>query len=417
MKFIPLPTCAPCRAAHLLPWILATLTFFTTQPSAVGLDCTPFKVWTFNIRYNDGWICFGDCENEWYLSGGRTARRDTAESYMKASSPDIFGLQEVRDPAASSGVRASQLDDVASWFPNHDHYARDRGDGEHCAIFYRKTRFVRVNAGTFWISCFPDVPETKYPLDDAGGHSARIASWVQLFDSLTGTTFYVFNTHWSHVYSQSQDYAAALLRQRAHQIAAGQPVIILGDFNATENNTAFKILTGVNVYDGSAECVLQPAHVPPANLPLANSYRQANPVVSSDEATHHDFTGDTGGPRIDHVLHTTNDFTAQFGTIRRSAYPGSCGETSCHPSDHFAVEILFRPLLPTVFVNFQANEIVCEIGTALSPFNSLDEGLSTVKPGGTIALAATSKNSSMLINPTRGPITITSAGGASVLGK
>ncbi len=70
-----------------------------------------------------------------------------------------------------------------------------------------------------------------------------------------------------------------------------------------------------------------------------------------------------------------------------------------------------------MFVKFSASEINCEVGSALSPFNTIEEGLSTVKSGGTIVLAATSKNSSMLISPTRGPITITSAGGTSVLGK
>ncbi len=404
------------RTRRLLT-IASALALLFTLPGAQGLDCTTFKVWSFNIRYNYGGVCFSDCENEWYRSGGRIARRDVVESYMKAFSPDIFGLQEVRDPVPLSGTRASQLNDVASWFPNHDLYARDRGDGEHCAIFYRTTRFARMNAGTFWISCFPDVPETKYPLDDAGGHSQRIVSWVQLFDALTSTTVFVFNTHWSHIYSQSQSYAAALLRQRAYQIAGGQPVIILGDMNCAENSNPFKILTAEANYAGSEECIIQPVAVPRTSLQLANSFRQANPAVSADEGTFHNFTGNTGGDRIDHVLHTTNDFVAQFGTIRRDSYPGHCSDTTCYPSDHFALEILFRPLLTSVFVKFSASEINCEVGSALSPFNTIEEGLSTVKSGGTIVLAATSKNSSMLINPSRGPVTITSAGGTSVLGK
>lgn len=397
------------RAGLLLALLLA--------PAAGAMDCNRIKIWTFNIRYSDGWACASDCTDSWYRTFGSIARRDVAEQYMKAHSPDIFGLQEVMNPAESSGVRVSQLQDVARWFPGHGYYERNRGDGERCAIFYNASRFLRLNAGTFWMSCFPDVPESQHPLDVASGNQ-RITSWVQLLDLQTSTTFFVFNGHWS-LNSIARQYSAALIRERVHQIAAGQPVILLGDFNCDEDDTEFRILMGTANYGGSAHCLIPIGSVPQQTLPLINSYREVIPTPTGNEKTHHDFNGGSAGKRIDHVLHSRGEFAAFDAAIRRDTYAGHCADDSsaCYPSDHYAVEVSLRPLLQNVYLNFQRSELACESGTAISPFNTVAEAINVVKTNGVVTLLNSSTSAGAIINPTRGPVTLTSTGGASTIGK
>ncbi len=413
---------APRSGAHrpslamVLTVALALASTALAPQTAQAVDCNPIKIWTYNVRYNDGWACISDCDNEWYRTVGRIARRDVAEQYLKAGSPDIFGLQEVRNPAESAGVRVSQLKDVGRWFPNHDYYALDRGDGEHCAIFYRNARFLRMTAGTFWASCTPDVSGSKYPIDDEAGHAPRIVSWVKLLDLNTSQSFYVFNSHWS-LKGTTRLYTAALIRERIRSIAGDQPAILMGDFNCPEGDEAFKVLTAETPYSGSSECLIQPKAVPANVLSLVNSYRQVIPSPTGQEGTFHNFQGSTSGSRIDHVLHTEGDFLPYAAAIQHDTYPGFCGDTGCYPSDHFAVEMRFRPLQANTFVDARRSEVTCETGTAVSPYNTLGEALNNVKVGGKISLISGSLPGNITLNPTRGPVIVTSIGGASVIGK
>ena len=74
-------------------------------------------------------------------------------------------------------------------------------------------------------------------------------------------------------------------------------------------------------------------------------------------------------------------------------------------------------MLETVAVDFVRSEISCESGLVTAPFNTLTEALDTVKPAGTISLLKSSTSAGLTINPSRGRVTITSSGGASVIGK
>lgn len=390
-------------------WMLAAL----LAPVARAANCNAIKVWSFNVRFDDGWSsCFSDCENQWFKGGAATARRDVARAFLTTYSPDIFGLQEVKNPAPFATTRASQLRDISSWFPKHGYYALDRGDGEHCAIFFRIDRFTPFDTGTFWMSCTPDVP-SKHPRETG---NFRITSWVRLIDNYTGTDFYVFNSHWS-LDSAARDYSAALIRERISRIAAGAPVILLGDFNCAESDSPFDILLGRTTYPPSSDCSVQPRAVPIPSLPLVNSYREAIPTVSEFEKTAHGFSGESRGDPIDHILHTGGDFAPSRAVIRRDTYPGGCGEEGCYPSDHYAIEVEFRLLLQSAEVRFGPSSADCEAGTPLYPFRSITDALDVLKENGTLTLQNTSSGVGITINPGRGPITITSAKGPSILGK
>jgi endonuclease/exonuclease/phosphatase family metal-dependent hydrolase len=378
-----------------------------------AIDCNSFKIWSFNLRFDDGWApCGSDCDNNWFKGDFAKGRREVAKAYMQAFKPDIFGLQEVKNPLPSLGLRTSQLQDVTSWFPDHEHYALDRGDGEHCAIFYRSARFARLDAGTFWLSCTP-TQQSHHP-QETGNY--RITSWVRLKDNLMGTTFYVFNSHWP-LNDTAKTYAAALIREQVQALAQGSPVILLGDFNCKETESYFQILTGTRRFPGGSDCDHTPPFISPQSLPLVNSYRAVIPVADGAEATFHGFGGVTTGQRIDHVLHSHNDFAPFTAAIRHETYEGGCGADTCYPSDHFAVELDFHSLLPETYVDFRLPEQICELGSALFPFNTVEEAAQAVKASGTVVLRNTSTPAAVQLSPTRGPITLTSVGGPSTIGK
>ncbi|MBL9168939.1 MAG: endonuclease/exonuclease/phosphatase family protein [Verrucomicrobiales bacterium] len=403
----PLSTLAACLS------LLMGLTGPLLPLPAGGIDCNSFKLWTFNLRFDDGWApCISDCENNWFKSDFTKGRREVAKAYMQAYQPDIFGLQEVRNPLPSLGLRSSQLQDVASWFPDHDSYALDRGDGEHCAIFYRSARFTRLNAGTFWLSCTPD-QQSHHPLETG---NYRITSWVRLKDNTMGTIFYVFNGHWP-LNAEARNYSAAVVRERVHALAQGSPVLLLGDFNCTETEAPFEFLLGTRVNPPRGSCSLSPRVVSPQELPLVNSYRAVIPVSDGEEDTSHGFAGGSGGERIDHVLHSSGDFAPYTAAIRRETYAGGCGADTCYPSDHYAVELDFHSLLPETYVDFRLPDLICELGTEPFPFNTVEEAAQAVKESGKVILRNTSTSQAILLKPTRGPITLTSVGGPSILGK
>jgi hypothetical protein len=70
-----------------------------------------------------------------------------------------------------------------------------------------------------------------------------------------------------------------------------------------------------------------------------------------------------------------------------------------------------------VYLNFQRNELSCENGSALSPFNTVTEAVNVVKAHGVVTLLNGSTSAGAIINPTREPITLTSANGPSTIGK
>lgn len=406
---------AEVRSRILGPLLLLVLALaWSPAPHLQAADCNSIRVLTFNLRFDGGQsTCISDCDNIWYKGeGNNPARRDVAKAYLLAIDPDIFGLQEVRNPPPFIGLVSSQLLDVIGWFPGHDHYELDRGDGEHCAIFYRKSRFLRTAAGTFWLSCTPD-QQSLHPLEKG---NFRIVSWVFLIDLHTSTPFYVFNTHWP-LNPTARQYSAALIRDRIAQIAGDRPALLLGDLNCDNTDPEFAILQRRGGYPGSAECSASPSAFGVPGPQLIDSYAEVNPVVSTSENTHHGFSAATTGSRIDHILHTRGFFEPWSAAIRRETYPGGCGDPECYPSDHYGVEVNFRALLPDVYVNFAWSESECESGSALLPFNSLPEALETAKANATITLRNNSGRQAITLNPKRGPVTLTSIGGPSTVGK
>lgn len=238
------------------------------------------KAATFNIR--------NDQNTEKFTDRNWPERAANAVRLIRRMSPDVMGMQEVTHGQAAD-LRAS--------LPDYDFYGIAREDGlrkgEYAAIFYRGDRFIRdeTDCGTFWLSSTPGKPGSM----TWGNTFPRIATWVRLLDRATGRHFYVFNTHFDHRHQGSREQAAVLISDRIDRRRhPDEPVVLLGDFNAREDNPAVAYLAG-------------------KLGPVAGTQRQwRNGLIDTFQLTHpkeqnrrtlHLWSGSLeGGLKVDHIL-------------------------------------------------------------------------------------------------------------------
>ena len=243
----------------LLALILFTLQSFV---SAFEIDAL-----SFNIRFDTS----KDGENAW------PKRKEMVGQWVKSESPDVIGLQE---------ALRHQIDDIKKVATAYSEYGVGRDDGksrgEHCTILYLKKRFSldKSDCGTFW---FSDTPE-KVASKSWGNEIPRICTWARFVEKKTEKGFYVYNVHYDHRSQPSRLGASELIIQRiSKRKRSNEPIILMGDFNASENNPAIKIFKD------------EP-------LNLVDTFR----VVKPDEKmvkTFHGFRGGSfSGGKIDHVF-------------------------------------------------------------------------------------------------------------------
>ena len=260
---------------------------------------------TFNIRYDSG----PSGNNAW--NRALNPRRERVISVLKDSQADLIGLQEVLE---------NQVDDLVAALTDYTFFGVGRSDGERAGefagIFYRTERFTQIEGGNFWLSETPEVPGTVFP----GSGSIRIATWVRLVDHRSNRPVLFLNTHWDNVSQSSRLQSGQLIRARLAELAQGDPVIVTGDFNTTENNAAVQALL---------------VGAPETAPTLRDAYRLVHPIREQQELTFHNFNGALNGERIDFVLHN-DDLKPLESSIVRTSFEG------LYPSDHYAVSAKLR---------------------------------------------------------------------------
>lgn len=255
--------------------------FETAHPGVI-------KVMTFNIRVDT----MLDGLNRW---SGRRSR--VIESLTK-NAAEVVGLQE---------ALAHQVEHIQKALPQYTHYAvgRDDGknDGESCAIFYQKDRFVMDDCGTFWFSDTPDQPGSK----DWGNMWPRICTWVHLKEKTSGTGFYVYNVHLDCFSQNSREKSVELLAEVIAARKTADPFIVMGDFNMSCDNPAMRYLQN------------------PGNYPkMVNAWEVFHPGSNGPGTTR------KGDENIDHIP-LSEDIVALDVEVDRSKFNGR------YASDHFPV--------------------------------------------------------------------------------
>jgi endonuclease/exonuclease/phosphatase family metal-dependent hydrolase len=182
---------------------------------------------SFNVRY----------ENDEDLESRAWRQRVPGIVRMiREEAPDVIGIQEAMHGQAA---------DMWASLPDYEFSGAARDDGrrggEYSGIFFRRDRFEpdAGDQGTFWLSDTPEFTGST----SWGNEIPRIVTWLRLVDRSTHRGFYVFNTHWDHRHQGSRLKSAELTAARIlARKRLDEPVVLLGDLNAVENNPAVKSL-------------------------------------------------------------------------------------------------------------------------------------------------------------------------------
>jgi len=193
------------KKLFILLLLLAPATLFAQQMNII----------TYNIRYNNP----GDGVNAW------PNRIEMVTGLLRFHNPDIFGLQE---------ALYGQITDIQKNLPDYEWFGVGRDDGEKAGefspVFFKKSEFILLKHGTFWLSETPDKPSKGW---DAALN--RIVTWGKFQSKVTGKQFIVFNTHFDHRGVEARKESAALIRKKIEEMTYDNalPAILTGDFNLT----------------------------------------------------------------------------------------------------------------------------------------------------------------------------------------
>jgi endonuclease/exonuclease/phosphatase family metal-dependent hydrolase len=211
------------KLSNPLLWAIVLLVL-TTSFKGLTQENHQIKVMTWNIRLDTP----DDGKNQWQY------RRDALGQEIQKQSPEILGVQEAMD---------NQMKDLRKRMKGYRSIgvARDDGKkaGEYSAIFYNKKKLKPICCGTFWLSETPDVPGSR------GWDAAcnRVVTWAEFEHKPSGSRFMMMNTHFDHMGDTARVESANLIIKQAAALAGKLPVIVTGDFNVTEKNRAYRILT------------------------------------------------------------------------------------------------------------------------------------------------------------------------------
>lgn len=228
---------------------------------------------------------------------------------IRAMQPDLFAVQEALH---------GQVADVWASMPGYGFVGVGRDDGkmagEYTGIFWRKSRF-ELDESEVWTRWFSDTPEVAGSAT-WGNRFPRVLVQMRLRDRVTRKAFYVYATHWDH---QSREVQLRSGEKMAEWMAArkfpDEPVLILGDFNATTRSASLAKLLE-NARDTRGQKMLRDAFLT----------KQPNAPART---TLHFWKGARAGTLdVDHVL-VSREFEISRAEIREFREP--------LPSDHFPV--------------------------------------------------------------------------------
>lgn len=199
---------------------------FIDNESEVFQNATnSIRIMTFNLRLDTP----SDGSNAW------PHRKEMVARTMRFHSADFVGIQE------GLPHQLGQLDEMLPYFDRIGVGRNTEDDpGEYSAIYYKKDRFELIENNTFWLSETPD------EIASVGWDAAlpRIVTWGKFRDFNSGEIFFVFNTHFDHIGETARAESASLILEKIDELAGNSPVVVTGDFNTTEEDPPYKVLTG-----------------------------------------------------------------------------------------------------------------------------------------------------------------------------
>ncbi len=205
--------------------ILGILICLMNSDLGAQTDSGELKVMSFNIRLNTP----VDKDNAW------PNRKEVLAEEIKANAPQLFGVQE---------AQWEQMEFLIKTFNDFGYIGAGRDDGkkrgEFSAVFYKKSDFLLLKSGTFWLS------ETPEKAGSLGWDAAcrRVVSWGLFQCNNSKKRFLYANTHFDHIGKKARHESALMMIRWLPELAQGNPIIVSGDFNSVQNSEVYEIITG-----------------------------------------------------------------------------------------------------------------------------------------------------------------------------
>ena len=200
---------------------------------AISVSAQEMNVATFNVRVGGPRkSATAPRRGDYKKYNGWDDRKGYLCDMIQFEAFDVFGVQEARYP---------QIADMLERMPEYAYIGVGRDDGEqkgeHCAIFYQKKKFKVLEQGNFWLSETPDVPSKGW-----GAKYYRICTWGLFQNKKTKETFYFINTHvnWGVASVNSANLILKFINEKCTKT---DNVILMADFNATQDSDLYKIIT------------------------------------------------------------------------------------------------------------------------------------------------------------------------------
>lgn len=202
----------------------------TVAAAGLGLLCSgcaapaPLRVMSFHL----------DRDGHEAVPHGWPAFRGQIADAASAQQPDVLALQ---------GVQADQVRELQALLKEYDYVATGSADGEQggdCVpVFFRRDRFLRVDAGHFWLS--PKPKEVGSVGWDAS--EPAVVTWVELrLKESPLKTVRVLNTCFDARGQQARLESAKLVR-RLVESYGGRPLVLTGMFHCRSGSEPYRILT------------------------------------------------------------------------------------------------------------------------------------------------------------------------------
>ena len=200
--------------------LLASLLLFCCVDTAYP-QRAELTVATINIRVDTK----KDSLNRW------EGRKQRLFDFVSQQHLDVIGLQEVYPRAMRDIHKGLSGYAIVRHADCKSASTEKRADAP---ILYRKSAYKKIAQGTFWLSEFPD----SAGLIGWDGRHPRFVNWAVLRSRQTGKEFCVANTHLDNAGRQAREEGMKLLKERLAPLAAQYPVILMGDMNSSEADSA-----------------------------------------------------------------------------------------------------------------------------------------------------------------------------------
>jgi len=270
---------------------------------------------TFNVRYTG--LNSGDIGDKNWM-----ARREAVAKIVSDYDFDVIGMEEVTGSVREYNTGRTQLEDLQFMLKDYDSWAVERNGKhyEHNVIFFKRSRYEKVDCGKFYLNEHPETPGPGW----AVGKNVlpRVLGWVRLKDKQTGREFMFAATHTNYGAIESGRQACKLIGERLDSIAGNLPVVLVGDFNMRRNDHA-EAYMGCASHFKDAALLVKTTCLPRGNIRhTASNWQPADsPDCRGSEFDYVFFKGLT--PLSRHII--TEDYGRGIA-----------------PSDHFPLLVRFK---------------------------------------------------------------------------